>query len=100
MRHNPANRNGAEHEHLSVTIDRILAYLGENLAPDIFQWLRKDAVHYPELIEDTLQNIDKTRFNKGRLSKQECWDLFDNLAQTHESFTLIDSVVDDYLLDR
>jgi hypothetical protein len=100
MRHNPVKRNGTEYEHLSVRIDKISAYLGESLSPEIFDWLRKDALNYPELIEDALQNIDETRFNKGRLSKQECWDLFDNIAQTHESFTLIDSAVDDYLTVR
>jgi hypothetical protein len=100
MRRNHVNPDVMEQEYLSVRIAKILAYTGGAISSDILNWLKTDAIYYPELIENTLQDIDETRFIKGRLSKQECWDLFDNLVQTHESFTLIDSLVDDYLISR
>jgi hypothetical protein len=93
-----ANFNPVEPEKdsLKIRTDRILAYLGGAISADIFCWLKTDVIRYPEMIDDALKNIDRIRFDEGCLSKQECWTLFENLVQTHESYTLIDSMMGDY----
>jgi|WetSurMetagenome_2_1015567.scaffolds.fasta_scaffold544615_1 hypothetical protein len=97
MKHKHVEPNNPEFTRTANRIKKIMAYLRAMKSLDVYKWLKTDAIYYPELIEDVVKPIDEKRFRMGDLSIQERWLLFDNLVHAHESFMLIDAVVDEYL---
>jgi tetratricopeptide (TPR) repeat protein len=95
-----AEWNKPENAHWVDSIGKIIVYLGESIQADVYQWLRTEAIIYPELIDDILQDIDEERFDNGYLSGEECLSLYDNLMTAYRSFISINSVVDDYLFNK
>ena len=92
--------NKPENAHLVDNISKIIVYLSESIPADVYKWLRTEAIIYPELIDEIVGDFDEERFNKGNLSGEECLTLYDHLMHAYESFASINSVVDEFLLNK
>ena len=89
-----------ENKPLVDTIRKIIYYVEVLDQSKATQWLKSDAIMYPELVSEILEGIDPERFRNNLLSLEEIQQLNSNLQDIYNMYLSIDSAVDDYLYTK
>jgi hypothetical protein len=89
-----------ENKPLVDTIRTIIYYVEVLDQSKATEWLKSDAIMYPELVNEILDGIDHDRFRNKLLDMDEIQQLNRNLQDIYSMYLSIDSAVDDYLYTK
>ncbi len=89
-----------ENRELVDTLRNILSYVADHADSKAIQWLKTEAIFYPELVDEMLTSTNINKFKDHNLDAKEIEILQQRVLDVFEIFLSIDSTVDDYLYKK